>query len=171
MNLRVGTKPCEMFTKRLYARLHFEFVRHSQSDYFSHHEARVQYVLDGLRLAGERRSESPIRIDTATGAITLKCDTPDCHNYCSGDSLRRVKVSIMIDDPSHPGRRIPIQKERDLCPHCAALSSRSGTQEIDPRTPPMAQSKSTVSLWGKRDRRTSEQIDPATLELMRRRYK
>jgi hypothetical protein len=131
-------------------------------------KATTEYHLNMLR--GIERRESPIRV-SPTGEITVKCDTPDCRTYVAGENLRRMKVTILVNDPDNPTQKVPVQRDRDLCPHCAALSSRNGTQSYDPRTPAFRRDLSGVNIWKGVDRRSSAEIDPETLREMRKRYK
>lgn len=129
-------------------------------------ESARLYHLQVLR--GIVRRESPIRI-APTGAILIKCDTPDCHNFVAAEQLKRTRVLLMVEDPENE-RLIPIWKERDLCPFCFILAS-AGRQNVSPVGETFERSKSKVPWNRAEDRRPASVVDPATYEMMRRRYK
>lgn len=163
----IGNFPCHQCGERLSVNGKHE-VRHANDVI---HLATREYHLARLRTLTVERRQSPIRIDHETGAITVKCDTPDCRQYVPADTLKRIKVTLMIDDPERPSRKIPVQRARDLCPHCAALASPGGTQAfLSDSTKGMTRGTRRKDLWVMKDRRSAAEIDPKSYQEMRKRY-
>ena len=177
-------RPCVAYTNRLFNSLHFEFIRHRNTDYESHKREAVHYALDKLRsIKPMNGGQSPVHI-AADGRITLKCGTPECMSYVPGEHLTRVKVMVQIPDnevkpgPVTNNGELPmktIQVERELCPHCFVLSSKSGTQLYSPTPEAFGRSASKNQpgmIWRnlRLDARSAAEIDPEAYQRHARRY-
>jgi hypothetical protein len=142
--------------------------RHGEANYDSHKHAATLYALDRRRAV--RAPRYPAMKALTDGTIVFKCDDPQCHQYVQSNQLTRKRVMLTIDDPAKPKGVSMVMVERDLCPHCFVLSSRSGTQEFNPTPAGFARSKSD-NIWKPRDRRLSSEVDPKSFEELRGRFK
>lgn len=183
--LRIAsTRPCTATTARMFAQVFNEFFRHKNTDLTSHKREAVQYELEKLRnIKPMNGGQSPVHI-AADGRITLKCGTPECVTYVPGEHLTRTKVMVQIpDDEIKPGpvthngelRMKTIQVERELCPHCYVMSSKSGTQEFSPTPEAFGRSKAKNEpsmIWRnlRQDARPSSEVDPVEFRRIASRY-